>query len=277
MEKDFETEDFQFTPPEFDMTLAGENVDTDTSFTAPSVENTLEEEVQFENPSLEVEVIPEAEVEAKINEDNSEKSFDDFDNVMPKPEDLTQFEVAPQDKIETAQTEDIQENTAEATSDENFDEVMSNFEPPAFEFEVIPEAEVEAKADENKSEQSFDNFDEVMPNPEDLTQFEVAPVEETVDIQPEDAQGKVANAIREKMSEMQSSNTPDVTGINDEAPSFEPVIDEEIQISPSTEPYQEEQVSKDNMFVEGNEKLKNMIKSESQQSINIVKEEVLTK
>lgn len=215
MEKDFETEDFQFTPPEFDMALAGENVDTDTSFTAPSVENTLEEEVPFENPSLQVEVIPEPEVEAKTEENKSEQTFDDFDNVMPNPEDLTQFEVTQAEDTVEAQPEEAQKDTAE--------------------------------------------------------------IQDTVETQPEDAQDKIANAIREKMSEMQSPDTPDITESNEAAPSFEPVMEEEIQISPTPEPYQEEPVSKDEMFVEGKEKLKNMIANESQQSINLIKEDVLTK
>lgn len=228
MEEDFKIDDFEFTPPEFDMTSADENVDADTSFTAPSVENTLEEEVSFEPPSFE----------------------------------------------------------------------PLSFEPPSFEFEVIPDGEAEATVEENKDEQSFDNFDEIMPKPEDLMQFEVVPEENIVDTKSEDEQEKIANAIREKMAEMQeekqelpsfdmTENTEDmIENPNDviensenmienpeEIPSFEPVKEEANEISPSDESLQTEPVSKDEMFLKGVENLKNSIKNESLKDANLMRNE----
>ncbi|MBD5398618.1 hypothetical protein HDR60_03885 [bacterium] len=214
MEEDFKIDDFEFTPPEFDMTSADENVDADTSFTAPSVENTLEEEVSFEPPSFE----------------------------------------------------------------------PLSFEPPSFEFEVIPDGEAEATVEENKDEQSFDNFDEIMPKPEDLMQFEVIPEENIVDTKSEDEQEKIANAIREKMAEMQeekqelpsfdmTENTEDMIENPEEIPSFEPVKEEANEISPSDESLQTEPVSKDEMFLKGVENLKNSIKNESLKDANLMRNE----
>ena len=252
MAEHFEEENFEFTPPEFDMSLIEGNPNEETVFTAPSVENTLEENVSFDAPSFKEEMndIPSAEIVSEVEEIETPS----FENV----------DVAP---------------VVEEIKEENVSEAVPQFENPEMaEFEMpsdfnIPDIE---EIKETPTEETEEMASE-MPSfemPAEMTEEETIPTNV-------EAQEKVANAIREKISEIQDVKTEDnsseITESKEEAPTFEPVIDEEIQISPSSETYQAEPVSKEDMFVEGRKKIKNIIANESQQSINVIKDDALTK
>lgn len=199
-------EDFQFNPPEMDMSFLNESSGDGLEFTTSNVENTLEEENVFDAPVFE----------------NSD--------ITPVVEEI---------------------------KEENVSEAVPQFESPEnISFDMPSEFEV-----------PLENVEE-MPNDETIpTNIE--------------AQEKVANAIREKISEIQDAKTEDttldMTESKEEVPTFEAVVEEETKISPSPETYQAEPVSKEDIFVEGRKKLKNMMTNESQQSINMIKDEALTK
>lgn len=262
MEENLKTEDFEFAPPEFEMSFAEEMGEDMPVFTAPSVENTLEENVSFEAPSFENTETPTVE------------------NIEEKNEIV---EEAPSD-INQAETIDVQPITEEsfefAPQFESPEMVVPDFEASGFEvadeFETPPEVENfvpdESVLDETAEVQDV-SFE--MPNEEEVV----------FDVQQIDAQNKIANAIREKMSEMQevqqdapSFNIPfDMPENNDEMPSFEPVTEAEVEISMPTESLQTEPVEKEDMFAEGIKKLKNIIKNESTQLIDMMKDNTSTK
>ena len=239
MAEHFEEENFNFTPPEFDISLIEGNPNEETVFTAPSVVNTLEETPSFEN----VDVAP---VVEEVKEENVSEAVPQFESPeMAEFEIPSDFTVPETEEIKETQTEEIEET-------------------PTAEFKEASPETIEEMANENPS----------FEMPTEMIEEETIPTNV-------EAQEKVANAIREKISEIQEAkvedNSPEITESKEEAPTFEPVIEEEIQISPSIEPYQAEPVSKEDMFVEGRKKLKNMIANESQQSINAIKEDALTK
>lgn len=264
MAEHFEEENFEFTPPEFDISLIEENPNEEIVFTAPSVENTLEENVSFEAPSFKEEMndINSAEVISEVEETET-PSFENVD-IAPVVEDIKE------------------ENVSEAVPQfENPD--MAEFEMPS-DF-IVPETEeIKEILTEEIEETSTEEFketstEEIEETTNETPSFEM-PNEEIIPTNIE-AQEKVASAIREKISEIQDAktedNSPNITESKEEVPTFEAVVAEETQISSPSETYQAEPVSKEDMFVDGRKKLKNMITNESQQTINAIKDNALTK
>ncbi|MGN0929646.1 MAG: hypothetical protein ACI4N3_03330 [Alphaproteobacteria bacterium] len=242
MEENFKIDDFEFTPPEFDMGSVGESVDMDTSFTAPSVENTLDEEGPVEAPVFET-VEEKNEIEQEVSSEPNQTETIDIQPVKEEVlEDFPQFE-----------------------SPEVSDFEIPNFEAPTF--EVTDEFEAPTDMENSVTEETVEDLSFEMP-----TEKETVP-----DTLQSEAQDKIANAIREKMAEMQEdsqdTSSYNMTENNDEISSFEPEKEEEIETSLSSESIKKESVSKEEIFAKGTENLRNLMKNESLKNANLMKNE----
>ena len=322
------SDDFQFNPPEMDLSFL--NVDDGVDFTAPSVENSLSE-IPLEtldpvpNTEIKEEVVEEKTV-SNTKEEVTQSSIEEEIYIAPPNNQTTVENVTSQVENTQAPIEEIQPLTEETIAEVEKDSVIientetsenlniqdipdipmefdTNFDIPEMENisveTSLPEEIEQTTAVEEKNEPVPEIKEEVIQEeaqqePE-IKEVPSAPEIETAteEISQIDAQDKVANAIKEKMSEMKQADTEETVQtteetiseetISAEIPSFDIPVDnmtfnsEEAVTEEEDVTIQNSPVDKSEIFKSATDKIKDMIKTEKTNTENLIKEAELSK